>query len=454
MALLAGGCRKRGLLPASDGAAVIIVGGDAGGAVVATAETEPNDRPAQATVLFAGDSVTVIEGEVGAEGNAIDVDRYRLRLAGADAGVAGEVASTDPDAGDPAAAPDRSAARRLSLSLVPLAAEGAVRVELSPHPDATPWLRATVPASGLTLPNLAPLPWEAPLVTVSPVRRQGQDKAAKVLARYRLTVFTADFGPGEEREPNGDFAQAMPLAGRGGTVELAGTLAFAGDRDVLAVPREALGGATAVSVEVRLAAGTAATLALTGEDGAPWFGYPRPASGRLLLTDVRLPPVTEAARPALFVTLVAAGVPQGGGPYVLSLQPGQPAASELTPARESEPNDTPARASALAAGEPGGFVWSGQGTFHPMADVDLWRLPGTVPAGALLTVSVRMSARIEREIALLGPGGGEPLARLDAAADTPQPLGPAPPGGGFVLVREKSGKRLNPEENYVIEVVW
>jgi hypothetical protein len=429
--LLAAGlaCRRVGLPPRPDGAAVVVadVPAVAEADVTFTAEVEPNDTRAAAQRLdlgaaaACGISASLHEGQ----GKARDADFYRADLRW---GAAADASATGPPRPGDGAAPAPIERRLLRIEVRP---EPSLAVAVDALDDAgEPLVLAGGGQAGeaAVIPNLAVSPGTY-FVRVRPAA--GHDGGA---GGYRLVARLLPPDPGGEAEPNGKAALAGELSPDG---EAAGYFGWRRDQDWYRVPVTGLADGSVLSADLEPAPGVTASLLVFDSVEQKLTEARGRKDERVALRNVRIP----AKEPHLFVVVRADAGLNTDVRYDLRLRSDVPKAGG-----ETEPNDDIAHAQAAADGTTLGFLGRG--------DVDLFRYGVAGPAE--LDVEAAPPERVDIKLEILRQDGAV-LAHADAgrrreAERIPNlfiPAGPSDP----VFIRVTAGKGDgNPDEPYRLSI--
>ncbi len=415
LALSLVGCKRGGLPPRPDGAAVVVATANPDDAVPTAAETEPNDTPAQAQRLPLPEATAIaVSGDfiARAPGAKRDVDFYRVDPPpGPDAGAA-------PDAGLPA--PQRT-----------------LRAEVHPATGLAVTLEAT-DESGKALVTVTGQPGETVVIPNLAVRgapillrlRAGAGEAP--LMTYKLMARFAPFDAGAEIEPNGDAAHATDLTLGG---EAVGYLGWHHDQDWYRLPTTGVADGSVLSADLDPVADVAASLQLYGADGHKLTEARGRKGERVVLRNVRIPASDQA--PFLFLVVRADTGWSADARYNV-----RPRADLPRAGTEAEPNDDVAHAQPIEDGTAAGYLSRG--------DVDFYRY--TTPGIALLDVEVAPPEHAAVEVDLQREDGTL-LARAESSRRGPARIaGTSVPGGPvFIRVALRKGSAA-PDEPYRLTV--
>jgi hypothetical protein len=411
-AVLLAGCRRGGLPPRPDGAAVVVTAEQADDGLAAVAEVEPNDTLAAAQRLALTETApAAVTGDLRPRGTRRDADLYRLQMPAGDAGAA-----PAPDAGS---LPPRLVLR---VDLRPAAGLAVALDALDEGGHAL--LTATGAArQPIAIPNLA-VRAGAVLLRVHAVGPEGPSPT------YRLTARLGAFDTGAEIEPNGDAAHATDLALGG---EAVGYLGWLRDQDWYRLSTAGVADGSLLSADLDAVADVAATLQLLSADGHKLSEVRGHKGERVMLRNVRIPP----GAPTISLIVRADAGWSASARYNL-----RPRAELPRPGTEAEPNDDVAHAQPIEDGSALGYLARG--------DVDVYRY---ATAGiALLDVEVAPPERESVQVELLREDGTL-LARADSGRHVPARItGASIPGGPvFVRVSPRRGA-VNADEPYRLTI--
>jgi hypothetical protein len=431
LASACGACKKTGLPPKPDGAAVVVTT-DApapGADVPLVKETEPNDTLPTAQKLAlgpaapAGVSATLHDGT----GKTRDTDLFRIDIPPAEPGAA------PVPAGD-AAAPAGPLRRLLRVEVKP---EGTLALGVEALDDQGQPLAATGGGQAgelLVLPNLAVTPG-AYYLRVRAVAATGAAPAGS----YRLVARLAPVEPGGELEPNGKAAMATELLPGG---EAVGYYGWKHDQDWYRVPTAGVAEGSVLSVDLEPAPGvTASLLVFDSVEQKVTEAHGRKEE-RVSLRNLRLP----ASEPYLYVVVRTDAGWNADVRYNLRLRAELPKQGG-----EVEPNDDPAHAQELTTdAEGGGGAITVTGTLG-RGDVDVFKYASPVPVE--LDVEAVPPERVDIKLEILRPDGTV-LARSDAGKRRePERLPNVFVPGGAALVRLSAGKGdANLDEPYRLSI--
>jgi hypothetical protein len=381
-------------------------------------ETEPDDTLASAQRLdLATAAARGISGSIHEpHGKTRDTDLFRIDVPA-------------PDGGLPLAGADGGP---------PVVVRRLLRIDLRPEPLLAAGLDAlddrgqplVVAGSGqageaLAVPNLAVTPGTY-YVRVRPASAPGGGPGS-----YRLVARLGPLEPGAETEPNGKGALASEMGAEGEAIGYAG---WRRDQDWFRLPVTGLPEGSVLSADLEPVPNVTFSLAVHDSVEQKLTEAHGRKEERVALRNVRIP----AGEAALFVVVRADSGWNGDTRYSLRLRTDVPKA-----AAESEPNDDPAHAQALAEGTVTGYLARG--------DTDVFRYVAAAPAE--LDVEVAPPERVDVRLEVLR-ADGTVLARTDAgrrreAERIPNLYAPAGP----VLIRISSGKGDgNPDEPYRLSI--
>jgi hypothetical protein len=415
LALSLAGCKRGGLPPRPDGAAVVVATGNPDDAVPTAAEKEPNDTPVQAQRLPLPETAPIaVSGDfiVRTPGAKRDIDFYRIDPPpGADAGTA-------PDAGPPAP-------RRVLRAEVHPATGLAVTLEATDEAGHALVSVSGQPGETVVIPNLA--------VRAAPVLlrlRAGAGEAP--LTSYKLMVRFAPFDAGAEIEPNGDATHATDLALGG---EAVGYLGWHHDQDWYRLPTAGVADGSVLSADLDPVPEVAASLQLYGADGHKLTEVRGRKGERVVLRNVRIPAGDQSA--VLFLVVRAEAGWSADARYNL-----RPRADLPRAGTEAEPNDDVAHAQPIEDGTASGYLSRG--------DVDFYRY--TTPGIALLDVEVEPPEHAAVEVDLQREDGTL-LARAESSRHgSARIAGTSVPGGPvFIRIALRRGSSA-PDEPYRLTV--
>ena len=416
----AGGCRRSGLPPRPDGAAVVITAGTPGGDEArGTPEIEPNDALSSAQRVALGPGApAAVAGTLRATGSKRDVDLFRLDVVAPDGGAPAAPAP-GPDGSVGVAAPAR---RLLRVDLRP---DAGIAVTLDALDDAGKVLVSSSgdPGAPVSIPNLAVTPGTYYL------RVRGSSEAAE--SGYRLTMLLAALETGAEIEPNGTAALATDLAPDG---EAVGYLGWKHDQDWYRLPTAGLPEGSVLSLDLDAVPGVAASLQVFDAVERKLTEARGRKEERVAIRSLRVP--TGDAQ--IYVVVRTDTGTSSETRYDLRTRTELPRAGG-----EAEPNDDAAHAQPVSDGTVLGYLSRG--------DVDVYRYTASAPTE--LDVEVAPPERVDIKLEILSETGAR-LARSDAgrrreAEHLPNVAVP----GGTVLIRLSAGKSDgNPDEPYRLTV--
>jgi len=246
-------------------------------------------------------------------------------------------------------------------------------------------------------------------------------KPAGAAQPYRLVATTAALAEGEELEPNGDAAHATPLGGS----EATGFYGAPRDEDWLRVAPQAPPEGATLRVDLEGVDGVTPALRVVDAAGATLVDAKGARSQPLTLRNAPLRP------DGVFVVVRAEAGSSAELRWLVRVQVEPP-----VPLAETEPNDTPDKATVVTLGGAGvgenaatvvrGFLWPG--------DADCWR--GKVAGSGELRVEVAPpeGAKVDLKLEVLGIAGKPRLVVDDAGAGQPEIL-PTWYPGSEVMVR-------------------
>lgn len=405
-------CRRGGLPPRPDGAAVVVAVENPDDSIPTSAEAEPNDTAAQAQRLALTEGgPTAVNGDLAVHGGAKrDTDFYRIDPPARDAG-------TSPDAAPP---PPRLVLRAELRPATGLGVTLDVTDEAG-HPLIT---APGQPGETVVIPNLA--------VRGTPILLRVRVAAgeAPALTTYRLIVRFAPFDAGAEIEPNGDAAHATDLALGG---EAVGYLGWHHDQDWYRLPTAGVAEGSVLSADLDPVADVAASLQLYGADGHKLTEARGRKGERVVLRNVRIPP----ADPFLSLVVRSEAGASAAGRYNLRPRADLPRAGS-----EAEPNDDVAHAQPIEDGTAAGYLSRG--------DVDMYRY--TTAGIALLDVEVAPPEHAAVEVSLQREDGTL-LGRAESSRRGPARIAGASIPGGPVFIRVALRKgSAAPDEPYRLTV--
>jgi hypothetical protein len=256
---------------------------------------------------------------------------------------------------------------------------------------------------------------------------------------YKLTIQLGDFEVAEEREPNDALETAQPLA-LVGTADFAGLFGWQHDQDFYRIPAPEV--VSAVDIELDAVEGVAAGLQVLDGGGVRIAAGKGRKGERQALHNVTVPAaVVDAGAAGRFFYLVvrAESGHNRTQRYVLHLTMGM-----LKQDAEIEPNDTPAKATAVRDGTISGFL--------PVGDVDYFRYTGD--GQREVTFEVSCPARVRGKLEVVRPSDGQVLG----AAEAKKPrqvvvVTKIPSTGEPLLVRLSQGRGDgNPNEPYSLRI--
>lgn len=241
--------------------------------------------------------------------------------------------------------------------------------------------------------------------------------------RYRLVVRLFPADPAEESEPNGRAALAteLPMAAPAGA-EIGGFLGWKRDEDWYRVPVAGLPPGSVVHAEVDGIEGITASLAVYDSVEQKLAVQRGRKSERAVARNVLI----GEKEPHLFVVVRGEGGRSLDQRYALRVR------TEVAKAGvEVEPNDAPARATALLDGAIAGYLGAG--------DVDLYRYTAAEPAE--LAIEATPPERVDIKIEVVRESDSAVIAKADTgkrreAERLPNLFVPAGP----VLLRLSAGK--------------
>jgi hypothetical protein len=421
LALAAGSssCRRGGLPPKPDGAAVVVTAEPppTPGDVPLAAEAEPNDALGAAQKLTlgptmpAGVSATLHDGQ----GKARDTDIFRVDVPPAEAGAA--PAAPPPDGAAPPAGPLR---RLLRVDVTP---DAALALGVEALDDQGQPLCATgggQPGEALAMPNIAVTPGTYYLRV-----RAAAPSGPGTTGAYRLVARLAPLEPGGELEPNGKAALATELAPGG---EAVGYYGWRHDQDWYRVPTAGVAEGSVLSADLEPAPGVTASLLVFDSVEQKLTEAHGRKEERVALRSLRLP-TTE---PFLYVVVRTDAGWNGDVRYNLRLRAELPKQGG-----EVEPNDDTAHAQELAPDAEGGGAITVVGTLG-RGDVDVYKYASPVPVE--LDVEAAPPERVDVKLEILRPDGTA-LARSDTGKRRePERLPNVYLPGGVAFIRLSAGK--------------
>jgi hypothetical protein len=439
-ALCVGSCRRNRFPSRGDAAAVVVVvpRADAAGPP-RVLEQEPNDSPEQAQMLAINLDwpVLTVEGTLSGpgEGKGRDVDVFKLMVPGHGLDPAVPAAARDSAQPDDA----RLAARKLSCEIVSSAGSG---VSLQLLDDGLKSLEtiSADPGDAAGMPNMAALPGRMYYFRVKAQAKPGKSRDLQATgSSYKLTIQLGDFEVAEEREPNDGLDTAQPLA-LVGTADFAGLFGWQHDQDFYRIPTPEI--ASAVDIELDAVEGVAAGLQVLDGGGTRIAAGKGRKGDRLALHNVTVPAATvDAGAASRFFYLVARAESghNRAQRYVLHITLGS-----LKQDAEIEPNDTPAKATAVRDGTISGFL--------PVGDVDYFRYTGDGQREVSFEVSC--PTRVRGKLEVVRPSDGQVLGSAEAKkARQTVVLAKILSLGEPLLVRLSQGKGDgNPNEPYSLRI--
>jgi hypothetical protein len=382
LVLFAGSCRRNRFPSRGDAAAVVVVvpRADAAGPP-RVLEQEPNDSPEQAQMLAINLDwpVLTVEGALSGpgDGKGKDVDVFKLLVPGRRLDPSTPASSLDSSQPDDV----RLAARRLSCEIVSNSGSG---VSLQLLDDGLRSLEtiSADPGDAAGMPNMAALPGRTYYFRVKAQAKPGKSTDLPPTGSgYKLTIQLGDFEVAEEREPNDALETAQPLA-LVGTADFAGLFGWQHDQDFYRIPAPEV--VSAVDIELDAVEGVAAGLQVLDGGGVRIAAGKGRKGERQALHNVTVPAaVVDAGAAGRFFYLVvrAESGHNRTQRYVLHLTMGM-----LKQDAEIEPNDTPAKATAVRDGTISGFL--------PVGDVDYFRYTGDGQREVTFEVSCPARVRV------------------------------------------------------------
>ncbi len=435
LALAAGcsSCRRSGLPPKPDGAAVVLTtdAPSAAGDVPLAPEVEPNDSLATAQKLALSPTAPagVTASLHDAQGKTRDTDLFRIDVPPAEPGAA-----PAPVAGD-GAAPSVGPLRRLLR--VDVKPDAALALGVEALDDQGQPLAATgggQAGEALALPNLAVTPGTYYLRV-----RGATATAGGATGAYRLVARLAPLEAGGELEPNGKAAMATELLPGS---EAVGYYGWKHDQDWYRVPTAGVAEGSVLSVDLEPAPGVTASLLVFDSVEQKLTEAHGRKEERVALRSVRVP-TTE---PYLFVVVRTDAGWNADVRYNLRLRAELPKQGG-----EVEPNDDPAHAQELVVDPEGGAgAISVVGTLG-RGDVDVYKYASAVPVE--LDVEATPPERVDIKLEILRPDGTV-LSRSDTGKRRePERLPNVFVPGGAALIRLSAGKGdANLDEPYRLTI--
>lgn len=441
-----GGCPHKGLPPRPDGAAVVVAE-DVPSDVPLLEEKEPNDTLATATALSFGEAgaLTVKASLEPPDAKGRGADLYRLTIppppvlvaetkaAALDGGVSSDAGTAD--AGAPSL--------RQRLSVVVAADGGGVVVEALDERGSV--LMSDTAGEGETagFPNWSLVPG----VALVRVRWPTPSKASRSSAPhggpggaggsgssspkpYRLTLRLATPEPGDEAEPNGRAALAVPTTADD---EVAGYFGWRRDEDWYRVDLAGIPEGNLLAVDLAPVTGVAASLAVYDLAEHRLLDRKGRKEEALALRDLGW----AKGQPAVFVVVRAEAGKSADERYRLRIR-NQPS----SPDTEIEPNDDLAHAIPLNEGLSQGTLGRG--------DVDVFRFK--LEEARIASLEVTPPERVDVKVDLLRESDGASLAHLDQGRRHEPEVAPnlfLVPGSYAVRLTSAAGDG-NPDEPYQI----
>jgi len=421
-----GSCRRTRFPSRGDTAAVVVVAPRNDAAVPPKVlEQEPNDSPEQAQLLAINPDwpVLSVAGTLSGtgEGAGRDVDVFKLLVPGRRQDSAALAPSPDSAPSDDL----RLAARRLRLEIAP---EGTRAMSLQLLDDGLKSLETiSVEANDTAgMPNMAVFSGRTYYFRVRAVAKPAKVPDTQPTSQtYKLTVELGDFELSEEREPNDSVASAQPVV-MAGAADFAGYLGWQHDQDYYRIPAPEI--ASALDVDMDALEGVSASLQVLDGSGAKIAGGRGRRGERLALHNVTVPvaDVDAGAGAAFFYVVIRSEAGQNRTQrYVLHMTLGM-----IRQDSEIEPNDNPAKATAVRDGMTTGFLQVG--------DVDYFRYLGE--GQREVTFEVACPAHVKGKLEVVRQSDGLVLAVAEAKMAKQKVVVKVPSLGEPLLVRLSQGK--------------